>query len=59
LLPVCYPAFDSLKLQPLTVVLALMVGGQVEGIAGMYLSYQQPRVRPRVVTHDRDPGLSY
>jgi len=29
---------DNLKLQPLTVVFALMVGGQVGGIAGMYLS---------------------
>ena len=29
---------DSLELQPLTVVLALMVGGQVGGIAGLYLS---------------------
>jgi len=29
---------DSLKLQPLTVVFALMVGGQVGGIAGIYLS---------------------
>lgn len=29
---------DSLKLQPLTVVFALMVGGQLGGIAGLYLS---------------------
>jgi predicted PurR-regulated permease PerM len=29
---------NSLELQPLTVVFALMVGGQVGGIAGMYLS---------------------
>jgi predicted PurR-regulated permease PerM len=29
---------DSLGLQPLTVVFALMVGGQVGGIAGVYLS---------------------
>jgi predicted PurR-regulated permease PerM len=29
---------DNLKLQPLTVVFALMVGGQMGGIAGMYLS---------------------
>ncbi len=29
---------DSLELQPLTVVFALMVGGQVGGIAGLYLS---------------------
>ena len=29
---------DSLELQPLTVVFALMVGGQVGGIAGVYLS---------------------
>lgn len=29
---------DNLELQPLTVVLALMVGGQVGGIAGVYLS---------------------
>src|SRR5271166_1008269 len=29
---------DNLKLQPLTVVFALMVGGQVGGIAGLYLS---------------------
>ena len=41
LLPSVYPAFDNLKLQPLTVVFALMAGGQVGGIAGTYLSYQQ------------------
>jgi predicted PurR-regulated permease PerM len=29
---------DNLELQPLTVVFALMVGGQVGGIAGVYLS---------------------
>jgi len=29
---------DNLELQPLTVVFALMVGGQVGGIAGLYLS---------------------
>jgi len=29
---------DNLKLQPLTVIFALMVGGQVGGIAGLYLS---------------------
>lgn len=29
---------DSLKLQPLTVIFALMVGGQLAGIAGAYLS---------------------
>ena len=29
---------DSLKLQPLTVVFALIVGGQLGGIAGLYLS---------------------
>jgi predicted PurR-regulated permease PerM len=29
---------DTLELQPLTVVFALMVGGQVGGIAGLYLS---------------------
>jgi predicted PurR-regulated permease PerM len=29
---------NSLELQPLTVVFALMVGGQVGGIAGVYLS---------------------
>ena len=29
---------DNLDLQPLTVVFALMVGGQVGGIAGVYLS---------------------
>ena len=29
---------DSLELQPLTVVFALMVGGQVGGIAGVYLA---------------------
>ena len=29
---------DSLELQPLTVVFALMVGGQLGGIAGLYLS---------------------
>ena len=29
---------DSLELEPLTVVFALMVGGQVGGIAGVYLS---------------------
>jgi predicted PurR-regulated permease PerM len=29
---------DSLELQPLTVIFALMVGGQVRGIAGVYLS---------------------
>jgi len=29
---------DKLELQPLTVVFALMVGGQVGGIAGLYLS---------------------
>lgn len=29
---------DSLELQPLTVLFALMVGGQVGGIAGVYLS---------------------
>jgi predicted PurR-regulated permease PerM len=29
---------DSLQLQPLTVVFALMVGGQLGGIAGLYLS---------------------
>ena len=29
---------DSLQLQPLTVIFALMVGGQVGGIAGLYLS---------------------
>src|SRR5271166_2991571 len=29
---------DNLQLQPLTVVFALMVGGQVGGIAGLYLS---------------------
>jgi predicted PurR-regulated permease PerM len=29
---------DSLQLQPLTVIVALMVGGQVGGIAGLYLS---------------------
>ena len=29
---------DTLGLQPLTVLFALMVGGQVGGIAGLYLS---------------------
>jgi predicted PurR-regulated permease PerM len=29
---------DNLELQPLTVVFALMMGGQVGGIAGVYLS---------------------
>ena len=29
---------DSLQLQPLTVIFALMVGGQLGGIAGAYLS---------------------
>jgi predicted PurR-regulated permease PerM len=29
---------DNLELQPLTVIFALMVGGQVAGIAGVYLS---------------------
>jgi predicted PurR-regulated permease PerM len=29
---------DSLELQPLTVIFALMVGGQVGGITGLYLS---------------------
>ena len=29
---------DNLQLQPLTVVFALMVGGQLGGIAGAYLS---------------------
>jgi len=29
---------DTLELQPLTVVFALMVGGQVGGLAGVYLS---------------------
>ncbi len=29
---------DSLNLQPLTVIFALMVGGQLGGIAGVYLS---------------------
>jgi len=29
---------NSLELQPLTVVFALMVGGQVGGIAGVFLS---------------------
>jgi predicted PurR-regulated permease PerM len=29
---------DSLELQPLTVIVALMVGGEVGGIAGLYLS---------------------
>ncbi len=29
---------DSLELQPLTVIIALMVGGEVGGIAGWYLS---------------------
>jgi predicted PurR-regulated permease PerM len=29
---------DKLQLQPLTVLVALMVGGQVGGIAGLYLS---------------------
>jgi predicted PurR-regulated permease PerM len=29
---------DSLELQPLTVIFALMVGGQLGGIAGLYLS---------------------
>ena len=29
---------DNLQLQPLTVIFALMVGGQVGGIAGLYLS---------------------
>ncbi len=29
---------NNLELQPLTVVFALMVGGQVGGIAGLYLS---------------------
>ena len=29
---------ENVKLQPLTVVFALMVGGEVGGIAGMYLS---------------------
>jgi predicted PurR-regulated permease PerM len=29
---------DNLELQPLTVVFAFMVGGQVGGIAGVYLS---------------------
>jgi predicted PurR-regulated permease PerM len=29
---------DNLQLRPLTVVFALMVGGQVGGIAGLYLS---------------------
>jgi predicted PurR-regulated permease PerM len=29
---------DNLELQPLTVVFALMVGGQLGGIAGLYLS---------------------
>ncbi len=29
---------NSLELQPLTVIFALMVGGQVGGIAGVYLS---------------------
>jgi predicted PurR-regulated permease PerM len=29
---------DNLQLQPLTVLFALMVGGQVGGVAGLYLS---------------------
>jgi len=29
---------DSLELQPLTIIVALMVGGEVGGIAGLYLS---------------------
>jgi predicted PurR-regulated permease PerM len=29
---------DNLQLQPLTILFALMVGGQVGGIAGLYLS---------------------
>ena len=29
---------NSLELQPLTIVFALMVGGQIGGIAGVYLS---------------------
>jgi predicted PurR-regulated permease PerM len=29
---------DTLELQPLTVIFALMVGGQLGGIAGLYLS---------------------
>jgi len=29
---------NTLELQPLTVIFALMVGGQVGGIAGLYLS---------------------
>ena len=29
---------DSLELQPLTVIFALMIGGQLGGIAGLYLS---------------------
>ena len=29
---------DSVQLQPLTVLLALMLGGQLGGIAGVYLS---------------------
>jgi predicted PurR-regulated permease PerM len=29
---------ENLELQPLTVIFALMVGGQVGGIAGVYLS---------------------
>ena len=53
---------DNLKLQPLTVVFALMVGGQVGGIAGMYLSVPAVAVL-RIVWLEcrtaRNPASSY
>jgi predicted PurR-regulated permease PerM len=53
---------DSLKLQPLTVVFALMVGGQLGGIAGLYLSVPAVAVL-RIVWLEcrtaRNPASSY
>jgi predicted PurR-regulated permease PerM len=53
---------DNLKLQPLTVVFALMVGGQVGGIAGIYLSVPAVAVL-RIVWLEcrtaRNPASSY
>jgi predicted PurR-regulated permease PerM len=46
---------DSLELQPLTVIFALMVGGQVGGITGLYLSVPAVAVL-RIVWLERFPA---
>ena len=48
---------NNLELQPLTVVFALMVGGQVGGIAGVYLSVPTVAVL-RIVWLECFPGGS-